>query len=93
MDSNVRGIFFLVTLDLDRKVPQTHPFCFVTQGGSQTYKSNFYSEELTVQYLKRKSLGKTSFSFLPHTLFVCVGICRREKVSTCDNITEQVGES
>lgn len=54
-------IFFLVTLDLDRKspktrkVPWTHPFCcYVTQGGSRTYKSNFYSEELTVQYLKRK---------------------------------------
>lgn len=55
-------IFFLVSLDLDRKNLQegsmNSPFLlYVTQGSSQTYKSNFYSEELTVQYLKRKSLG------------------------------------
>lgn len=82
---------FFVTLDLDRKVPRT--LCDV--GGSQTYKSNFYSEELTVQYLKRKrkSLGKTSSSFLPHKLFECVGICTREEVSTCDISQSRLGRA
>lgn len=86
-------IFFCVPLDLDRKVPRTNPFGYVTQGGSQTYKSNFYSEEFTVQYLKRKSLGKTSSSFLPHTLFVCVGICTREEVSTCGISQSSLGRA
>lgn len=36
-----------------------------------TYKSNFYSEELNVQYLKRKSCGVSSLLFLPSCLHVC----------------------
>lgn len=55
---NGKRTLSLVTLDLDRKVPDSPFLLRDAGGGSQTYKSNFYSEELTVQYLKRKSLGK-----------------------------------
>lgn len=63
---------------------------YVTHRGSQTYKSSFYSEELTVQYLKRKSLGKTAYySLLPHAFFVRVGLQRRGSADVIV-ITEQV---
>lgn len=63
----------------DQEGSMDSPFLlYVTHRGSQTYKSSFYSEELTVQYLKRKSLGKTAYySLLPHAFFVRVGLQRR----------------
>lgn len=82
----------LVTLDLDRKVPDS-PFLFRDAGGgSQTYKSNFYSEELTVQYLKESHWGNTFLLAPSHGVCVC-GRLHRRGGQQMPHVTEQAGES
>lgn len=48
--------------------------CYLAQEGSELTNQNFYSEELTVQYLKRKSCGRSSLLLLPAGVRVCM--CR-----------------
>lgn len=79
---------------------------YLTQEGTRwirTYKSNFYSEELAVQYLKNNNnnnnMEEANYYFLPPSIYTCVCVCGRERElgtggwQMCDSIKAQAEES